>query len=171
MPVMCEPDWSNGSYRPNTDVESCFRNVFGEHSVRLFDRFVALELLGGAPKTRPVRENGSHIYVILPATPLNQKDEGMKQILIIMTAVLLISGQAYGHSGRTDSSGGHNCSEKSKQKGLCSGYHYHGGKWVPISVSSESTPLKSISDTPSTTQDRKSAASGNDSRQQTDDIT
>jgi len=30
-----------------------------------------------------------------------------------------------GHSGRTDSSGGHNCSDSSKRKGLCSGYHYH----------------------------------------------
>ena len=29
------------------------------------------------------------------------------------------------HSGRTDSNGGHNCSAKSQQKGLCSGYHYH----------------------------------------------
>ena len=29
------------------------------------------------------------------------------------------------HSGRTDSNGGHKCSDKSKQKGLCSGYHYH----------------------------------------------
>lgn len=29
------------------------------------------------------------------------------------------------HSGRTDSRGGHNCSAKSKAKGLCSGYHYH----------------------------------------------
>lgn len=33
----------------------------------------------------------------------------------------------YAHSGGTDSSGGHNCSEKSKAKGLCSGYHYHNG--------------------------------------------
>lgn len=31
------------------------------------------------------------------------------------------------HSGRTDSSGGHNCSQKSINKGLCSGYHYHNG--------------------------------------------
>jgi hypothetical protein len=31
------------------------------------------------------------------------------------------------HSGRTDSSGGHNCSEKSVAKGLCTGYHYHNG--------------------------------------------
>ena len=29
------------------------------------------------------------------------------------------------HSGGTDSRGGHNCSESSKRKGLCSGYHYH----------------------------------------------
>jgi len=29
------------------------------------------------------------------------------------------------HPGRLDSNGGHNCSEKSKAKGLCSGYHYH----------------------------------------------
>mgnify|MGYP005644718713 CR=1 FL=1 len=28
-------------------------------------------------------------------------------------------------SGRTDANGGHNCSDKSKRKGLCSGYHYH----------------------------------------------
>lgn len=30
-----------------------------------------------------------------------------------------------GHGGGLDSRGGHNCSEKSKRKGLCSGYHYH----------------------------------------------
>ena len=29
------------------------------------------------------------------------------------------------HSGRTDAYGGHNCSDASKRKGLCSGYHYH----------------------------------------------
>ena len=29
------------------------------------------------------------------------------------------------HSGRTDSNGGHRCSDKSKRKGLCTGYHYH----------------------------------------------
>ena len=29
------------------------------------------------------------------------------------------------HSGRLDKNGGHNCSKKSKEKGLCSGYHYH----------------------------------------------
>lgn len=30
-----------------------------------------------------------------------------------------------GHSGGLDANGGHNCSEKSKQKGLCTGYHKH----------------------------------------------
>lgn len=30
-----------------------------------------------------------------------------------------------GHGGGLDSSGGHNCSAKSKAKGLCSGYHKH----------------------------------------------
>lgn len=29
------------------------------------------------------------------------------------------------HSGRLDKCGGHNCSQKSKDKGLCTGYHYH----------------------------------------------
>ncbi|WP_232016610.1 YHYH domain-containing protein [Paenibacillus baekrokdamisoli] len=32
---------------------------------------------------------------------------------------------ASAHSGRTDKHGGHKCSEKSKKKGLCTGYHYH----------------------------------------------
>ncbi|UZM97336.1 copper amine oxidase N-terminal domain-containing protein [Lysinibacillus sp. MHQ-1] len=31
------------------------------------------------------------------------------------------------HPGRLDSNGGHNCSDKSKAKGLCTGYHYHNG--------------------------------------------
>ena len=34
-------------------------------------------------------------------------------------------GSTLGHSGGLDSYGGHNCSEASKRKGLCSGYHYH----------------------------------------------
>lgn len=66
--------------------------------------------------------------------------------LIVLLSVLLLGGAAIattmintshthdesfgldiknGHSGRTDSNGGHNCSESSKRKGLCSGYHYH----------------------------------------------
>lgn len=29
------------------------------------------------------------------------------------------------HGGGLDKRGGHNCSAKSKAKGLCTGYHYH----------------------------------------------
>ena len=38
---------------------------------------------------------------------------------------MIVSDSAEAHSGRTDSNGGHNCSEQSKRKGLCYGYHYH----------------------------------------------
>lgn len=30
-----------------------------------------------------------------------------------------------GHSGGLDRCGGHNCSQSSIEKGLCTGYHYH----------------------------------------------
>lgn len=36
-----------------------------------------------------------------------------------------VMSEPLGHSGRTDANGGHNCSQKSQEKGLCSGYHYH----------------------------------------------
>ncbi len=50
----------------------------------------------------------------------------MRKIIMISTALVLgFTGYAYSHSGRTDKNGGHNCSAKSKQKGLCTGYHYH----------------------------------------------
>ncbi|MEG0473699.1 MAG: copper amine oxidase N-terminal domain-containing protein [Solibacillus sp.] len=54
----------------------------------------------------------------------------MKKVaLLIMMLSLFLSPSliADAHSGRTDSNGGHNCSEKSKAKGLCTGYHYHNG--------------------------------------------
>ncbi len=45
---------------------------------------------------------------------------------IILIIIALISCQVVlAHSGRTDASGGHNCSQKSQNKGLCYGYHYH----------------------------------------------
>lgn len=44
---------------------------------------------------------------------------------IILLACLFSCTSVMAHSGRTDSSGGHNCSSASQQKGLCSGYHYH----------------------------------------------
>lgn len=48
-------------------------------------------------------------------------------ILLTFIVTLTLSQSVYAHSGRTDSSGGHNCSAKSIAKGLCSGYHYHNG--------------------------------------------
>lgn len=48
------------------------------------------------------------------------------------------------HSGRTDASGGHNCSQSSINKGLCSGYHNHNGG----GSSSESVPAPSASTQP-----------------------
>ncbi|BFH64770.1 MULTISPECIES: YHYH domain-containing protein [Paenibacillus] len=52
----------------------------------------------------------------------------MKKFVIMMMALVVLLGitsSAYAHSGRLDKNGGHNCSAKSKQKGLCTGYHYH----------------------------------------------
>lgn len=62
-------------------------------------------------------------------------------ILFIMLLCCSISIGAYAHPGRTDNSGGHNCSAKSVAKGLCTGYHSHngGGSSAPPE-SSTSTP-------------------------------
>ena len=49
----------------------------------------------------------------------------MKKILTATLLLAMVGGQAIAHSGRTDSNGGHNCSQKSINKGLCTGYHYH----------------------------------------------
>jgi len=59
----------------------------------------------------------------------------MKKIAIITLALATIglntiSFIALSHSGNTDAKGGHNCSQKSKDKGLCTGYHYHNRKLV-----------------------------------------
>ncbi|QJC54529.1 YHYH domain-containing protein [Paenibacillus albicereus] len=47
--------------------------------------------------------------------------------MLLLLSLLLLPLSASAHSGRTDGSGGHNCSEKSIGKGLCTGYHYHNG--------------------------------------------
>jgi hypothetical protein len=47
---------------------------------------------------------------------------------LIVAAILVLSSistLSSAHPGRTDSNGGHKCSQKSKDKGLCTGYHYH----------------------------------------------
>lgn len=47
------------------------------------------------------------------------------------------NGQAIAHSGRTDANGGHNCSQKSKDKGLCTGYHYHNDGGLHADITDE----------------------------------
>ncbi|MFC5406495.1 YHYH domain-containing protein [Cohnella soli] len=52
----------------------------------------------------------------------------MKKIVALSIAIVLLfssASSALAHSGRLDKNGGHNCSAKSKAKGLCTGYHYH----------------------------------------------
>ena len=49
----------------------------------------------------------------------------MKKIILISILSIFVMSNAYAHSGRTDSNGGHKCSAKSQSKGLCKGYHYH----------------------------------------------
>ena len=43
----------------------------------------------------------------------------------LMLVVASLASYSSAHSGRTDAYGGHNCSQKSINKGLCTGYHYH----------------------------------------------
>jgi hypothetical protein len=51
---------------------------------------------------------------------------------LLLLTFLAIPQQLLSHSGGLDSKCGHNCSDQSKQKGLCSGYHYHySGGCVP----------------------------------------
>jgi len=55
----------------------------------------------------------------------------LNMISATMAALLVLTlagaSPALAHPGRLDANGGHNCSEKSKAKGLCTGYHYHRG--------------------------------------------
>lgn len=64
-------------------------------------------------------------------------------IALILVMLMIIPSAAFAHPGRTDSSGGHNCSAKSKAKGLCSGYHYHNGGGSSSSSSSSSASSSS----------------------------
>ena len=50
----------------------------------------------------------------------------MKKILLPIVVLALLGAMgAISHGGGLDKKGGHNCSAKSKKKGLCTGYHYH----------------------------------------------
>ncbi|QGH33174.1 YHYH domain-containing protein [Gracilibacillus salitolerans] len=66
----------------------------------------------------------------------------MKKNLLFLIIVLILipfHSTLEAHSGRTDSSGGHNCSAKSIAKGLCTDYHYHNGGGSSSSGSSSSS--------------------------------
>ncbi|MFF2090002.1 YHYH domain-containing protein [Paenibacillus sp. NPDC058174] len=63
----------------------------------------------------------------------------VSSIILALLVTMLMPLAALAHSGRTDSNGGHNCSEKSKRKGLCTGYHYHNGGKSSGSISSSSS--------------------------------
>lgn len=61
-------------------------------------------------------------------------------VVLLSLSLLFITPIANAHSGRTDSSGGHNCSEKSIAKGLCTGYHSHNGGGGSSTGGSPSAP-------------------------------
>ncbi|HWO78426.1 MAG TPA: YHYH domain-containing protein [Bacillus sp. (in: firmicutes)] len=69
-----------------------------------------------------------------------------KVVIIILLFAFLFSPFVSAHSGRTDSNGGHNCSEKSQAKGLCSSYHYHNGGGSSNSSSSGANNISSDKD-------------------------
>ncbi|MEK4629029.1 copper amine oxidase N-terminal domain-containing protein [Solibacillus sp. FSL R7-0682] len=71
----------------------------------------------------------------------------MKRIITLLTMFMLCFSPALiadAHSGRTDSNGGHNCSDKSIAKGLCTGYHYHNGGSATKSTTTKSSSTKNI---------------------------
>lgn len=68
----------------------------------------------------------------------------MKSILLAFFFILLLPSQTLAHSGRTDSSGGHNCSSSSISKGLCSGYHYHNGGYTAPTYTQAPTPSPKV---------------------------
>lgn len=80
----------------------------------------------------------------------------MKKLFSIFVPALilfLLPSNIIAHSGRTDSSGGHNCSAKSISKGLCTGYHYHNGGYsapayiAPVATLKPSTPKPTLKPT------------------------
>ncbi|WP_347552933.1 hypothetical protein ABFG93_22025 (plasmid) [Pseudalkalibacillus hwajinpoensis] len=79
----------------------------------------------------------------------------MRSLIILFTIFLVfaIQNSASAHSGGTDASGGHKCSDTSKAKGLCTGYHSHNGGSDSSGSSSESTSTSSTSSSQSNDKD------------------
>lgn len=77
-------------------------------------------------------------------------------ILFLLSMCAFSDFDSSAHSGRTDASGGHNCSEASKAKGLCTGYHYHnGGAATDTSTdTSTSTNVKATESAPIRSNDK-----------------
>lgn len=75
----------------------------------------------------PLLVNNTHNCVKIKI--LKMGGYNLKKAIFLLFILLLFPflSNVDAHSGRTDSNGGHNCSEKSQAKGLCTGYHYHNG--------------------------------------------
>ena len=66
------------------------------------------------------------------------------KIFAILTLAAVAS-YSDAHSGRTDSNGGHNCSQASKDKGLCTGYHYHSSSYkADLSKNADSASASTV---------------------------
>jgi hypothetical protein len=79
------------------------------------------------------------------------------QLALLALCLVLFSTPVSAHSGRTDSSGGHNCSSASKAKGLCSGYHYHNGGGTSSGSSSSNSSSTDTSTSAKTASSPKAA--------------
>ena len=83
----------------------------------------------------------------------------MIRVCILLIACLFtFNSSTSAHSGRTDASGGHNCSSKSKAKGLCTGYHYHNGGSSSSGTTSKSSRSNSSTKSSNNTSTKKKAA-------------
>ena len=55
----------------------------------------------------------------------NRRKFKMAKLITLLMIMFLSISTGYAHGGGIDSKGGHNCSQKSINKGLCTGYHTH----------------------------------------------
>lgn len=102
------------------------------------------------------------------------KPKAMKLItaMLCISLFFALGSLASAHSGRTDANGGHNCSQKSKDKGLCTGYHYHnGGSSSKSSSSSSSKSSSSAKSSGTNSSSAKSSSSSSKPALKTSDVT
>lgn len=86
---------------------------------------------------------------------------------IVVFSLIVMSSNVLAHSGRTDASGGHNCSQKSKDKGLCTGYHYHNSGKGQATQSSNGSNAKNNSNKSSQNNAKQSNSKSNDNKKST----